>query len=70
MGGVVKVGNLIMWNTSLSMLFNKSPKIKYICGSCDAYNEIRISLNAVRLGRAYVVCRHCGETNDTMLTLS
>lgn len=67
---MVQVRNLMMRNMSLSMLFNKSPKIKYVCGKCDSYNETRISLNAVRLGRPYVTCEYCNEINDTMLTLS
>jgi hypothetical protein len=66
---MVKVKNLQMFNLSLSMLFGKSPKIHYICGKCNSYNETRISVCAVELGRPYVTCSHCGEINDTGLTL-
>jgi hypothetical protein len=67
---MVTVRDLSMWNMSISMIFNKSPKIGYICGSCDGYSETRISMTAVRLGKPYVVCPYCGEVNDTMLKLS
>lgn len=66
---MVKVKDLEMWNLSLSMLFGKSPKIKYICGKCNRYNETRISTSAVEMGYPYVICLYCGETNDTGLKL-
>jgi predicted SprT family Zn-dependent metalloprotease len=66
---MVNVKRLQMWNMSLSMLIGKSPKINYICGKCDSYNETRISMNAVRMGRPYVICSYCGEVNDTKITL-
>lgn len=66
---MVNVKALEMWNVSLSMLVNKSPKIKYICGKCRSYNTTRISLTAVKLGRPYVICECCGEINNTGLTL-
>jgi DNA-directed RNA polymerase subunit RPC12/RpoP len=66
---MVKVKDLSMLNVSLSMLFGKSPKIKYICGKCNGYNETRISTSSVEMGYPYVICSHCGETNDTGLTL-
>jgi len=66
---MVNVKKLQMWNMSLSMLFGKSPKINYICGKCDSYNETRISMNAVRMGKPYVVCSHCGEINNTKIEL-
>ncbi len=67
---MVNVRKLEMWNMSLSMLVGKSPKIRYICGNCDSYSETRISVNAIRLGRPYVLCPYCGEINDTELVLS
>lgn len=67
---MVNVRDLEMWNMSLSMLVNKSPKIKYICGNCGSYNETRISLNAVKRNKPYVVCSYCGEINDTKLKLT
>lgn len=66
---MVTVKDLVTWNFSVSMFFGKSPKIKYNCGSCDCYNEDRISLTAIRLGNPYVVCAKCGEINDTKLKL-
>lgn len=67
---MVNVRDLQTWNFSLSMLGGKSPKIKYICGNCGAYNETRISMNAIKLGKPYVVCAYCGEINNTRLVLS
>lgn len=52
-----------MYNMSLSMLFGKSPKIKYICGKCGKYNKTRISVNAVKLKAPYTRCQSCGVTN-------
>jgi DNA-directed RNA polymerase subunit RPC12/RpoP len=66
---MVTVKKLQMWNMSFSMLFGKSPKINYICGKCDSYNETRIPMNAVRMEKPYVVCSYCGEVNDTKITL-
>lgn len=66
---MVNVRSLQMWNMSISMLYGKSPKIKYICGECGAYNETRMSLNAVKIGKPYAVCAYCGEINNTGLTL-
>ena len=66
---MVKVRELEMWNISLSMLLNKSPKIRYICGKCGSYNETRIPLATVRFKKPYVVCSYCGEINDTGLRL-
>ena len=67
---VVKVKSLVMWSISISMLFNKSPKIKYICGKCEAYNKTRISLTMIELHRPYVKCKYCGQVNDTGLELN
>lgn len=67
---MVNVRDLTMWNMSLSMLVNKSPKIKYICGKCGSYNETRISVTAIKLNRPYVVCACCGEINNTGLTIN
>ena len=67
---MVKVKRLEMWNMSVAMIFGKSPKIKYICGKCNCYNEARIPVDAVKMGRPYVICNHCGEVNDTCLVLS
>lgn len=66
---MVKVRKLEMWNMSLSMLVGKSPKIKFICGKCNSYNEARISLDAIRCKKPYVLCFRCGEINNTGLTL-
>ncbi|MBY0755045.1 peptidoglycan-binding protein [Clostridium sardiniense] len=67
---MVNVRDLEMWNKSLSMLFNKSPKIKYICGKCGSYNETRISLTAIKLNRPHVICGYCGEINNTGIKLT
>lgn len=66
---MVNVRKLEMWNMSLSMLVGKSPKIKFLCGKCGSYNATRISLDAVKNGAPYVVCKNCGEINNTGLTI-
>lgn len=52
-----------MYSMSLSSLFGISPKISYICGKCNGYNETRIPLEAVELGRPYSKCEICGAIN-------
>lgn len=52
-----------MYNTSLSMLFGKSPKISYICGRCNDYNETRMSIEAIDVNRPYAKCKTCGAIN-------
>ena len=51
------------------MMIGKSPQIKYKCGRCGAYNKARISMEAIKRRKSYVVCSYCGEINDTGLTL-
>lgn len=66
---MVNVKKLEMWNTSISTLINVSPKIKYLCGKCGSYNATRISLDAIKNNAPYVVCKSCGEINNTRLTV-
>ena len=64
---MVRVKYLSMKNTSISMLFGKSPKITYVCGKCNCVNQSRISIDSIYLGKPYVKCEFCGEINDTGL---
>lgn len=66
---MVTVKDLSMWSMSVSMLFNKSPKIEFICGNCNSYSTTRISMTAIERGKPYVICPYCGEINDTRLKL-
>ena len=52
-----------MLNMSIAELFGKSPKIKYICGNCDGYNETRIPMGSIKCGRPYAKCNCCGIIN-------
>ena len=60
---MVKCKSFSMWSMSLSQLFGYSPKINFICGKCDSYNEERISMQAIILKRPYVKCKNCNEIN-------
>ena len=60
---IVECAGFQMYSISASMLFGKSPKIHYFCGSCDSYNETRIPVQAVKLGRPYTTCKCCGTIN-------
>ena len=60
---MVKCKNFSMWSMSLSQLFGYSPKINFICGKCDSYNEERIPMQAIILERPYVKCKNCNEIN-------
>lgn len=66
---MIKVKRLEMWNLSVSMMIGKSPQIKYKCGRCGSYNKTRISMEAIKRRKSYVVCSYCGEINDTGLIL-
>lgn len=52
-----------MWNMSISQLFGYTPKINFICGECDSFNEDRIPIAAVKLNRPYIKYLNCGEIN-------
>lgn len=60
---MVKCKSFSMWSMSLSQLFGYSPKINFICGKCDSYNEERIPMQAIILERPYVKCKNCNEIN-------
>lgn len=64
MSKIVKCKSFSMYRTSISMLFNKTPKIEYICGNCNFYNEGRISVSSVRKGYPYIKCELCGAINE------
>ena len=48
---MVECKNFNMWSMSISQLFGYSPKINFICGKCDSYNETRIPIAAIKLDR-------------------
>lgn len=60
---MVECKNFNMWSMSLSQLFGYSPKINFICGNCDSYNEARIPIAAIKLDKPYVKCKNCEEIN-------
>lgn len=67
---MVKTRIISGWSISPSILFGQSPKITYRCGDCGHINSTRISMDAIRRGKPYVVCSMCGEVNDTRLKYS
>ena len=60
MSKIVKCKSFSMYR----MLFNKTPKIEYICGNCNFYNEGRIRVSSVRKGYPYIKCELCGAINE------
>lgn len=58
------------WSISPSIIFGQSPKITYKCGECGYINSTRISMDAIRRKKSYVVCAKCGEVNNTKLRYS
>lgn len=66
---MVNVKDMSVWNVSISMIIGISPKIEYICGKCGSYNTARISMESIKIGKPYVVCKLCYEINDTKLIL-
>ena len=44
---IVECEDFSMLNMSLSMIFGKSPKIKYLCGKCGRYNEGRLNISEI-----------------------
>lgn len=64
---MVNARNVSGWAWSVSILGGMSPKITYNCGECGRRNQTRLSMTAITKKRAYTVCAHCGEVNDTRL---
>ena len=60
---MVECKDFYMWNMSIFQLFGYTPKINFICGKCDSFNEDRIPIAAVKLNRPYIKCSNCGEIN-------
>ena len=42
---MVECKDFYMWNMSISQLFGYTPKINFICGKCDSFNEDRIPID-------------------------
>lgn len=59
-----------MWNMSLSQLFGKSPKINFICGECQMYNEGRIPIRAIELGKPFLKCSYCNTINHIPICIN
>ncbi len=53
-----------MFCTSISMLFGKSPKVDFKCGSCGCWSSGRGNISNVnRNGGLLIECENCGEIN-------
>ena len=55
--------NFEMYTMSFSQLFGKTPKIKFICGNCEMYDSGRLDVEAVKWGKPFIRCSHCGAEN-------
>ena len=66
---IVECENFSMLNMSLSMIFGKSPKIKYLCGKCGRYNEGRLNISEIYWEVPYLDCKYCGTTNKIPITI-
>ncbi len=53
-----------MYSNSLSVFFDKSPKIHFICGKCGRYSTGRIPLENIAMGKPYICCKMCGTVNE------
>jgi hypothetical protein len=59
----VEVKYFEAWNTSISMLFSKTPKIHMICGKCDYPFSKRFDFKDFRNGYPRVMCPNCYTVN-------
>ncbi len=61
---VVMCNYFEMHSNSLSVFFDKSPKIHFICGDCGMYSTGRIPLENIAIGKPYICCKRCGTVNE------
>ena len=59
----VDVKGLEIWNTSISMLWGKSPKAKMFCGKCSYYFKKRFDMVEIRKRNPKVICPACQTVN-------
>jgi hypothetical protein len=60
----VRVRNYSTWETSISLLFGKTPKVTMICGECDYQFSRRFEPIDFRGGKfPRVMCQRCQTIN-------
>lgn len=64
----VKAKSYNGWNTSISMLFGKSPKINILCGECFSYFSVRFTPSDFSCGSPRAFCTNCGTRNIVSIT--
>lgn len=59
-----------MWNTSITMLWGKSPKVRMICGNCDYSFSKRFEPIDFRTGYPKALCPCCHTLNTVPIMVS
>lgn len=67
---VVTCKNAEMWNKSISMFFNRTPKIDIWCGECGHYFSRRFSLDEIDSDGVYAICPECKAINNIPIKFS
>lgn len=59
----VRVKHFSMWETSISMIWGKTPKVFMVCGSCSYSFSQRFSPIDFKSGHPKVLCPNCQTVN-------
>lgn len=59
----IQVKYFEMWNTSITMLWGKSPKVNMVCGKCHFHFSKRFEPFDFRSGYPKVMCPSCHTVN-------
>ncbi|MEM4994916.1 hypothetical protein WKH56_20340 [Priestia sp. SB1] len=59
----IRVKAYSMWNTSISTLFGKSPKVKMMCGNCEYVFSKRFEPIHFYKGYPKTLCPSCSRLN-------
>jgi DNA-directed RNA polymerase subunit RPC12/RpoP len=58
-----------MWNTSITTLWGKSPKVEMICGKCSYHFSKRFDLIEFKVGYPRVICPYCNTLNSVPIVM-
>lgn len=64
------VADFQMWNTSISMLWGKSPKVNMLCGNCHYSFSKRFEPIDFKNGYPKALCPNCSKVNYVPITVN
>lgn len=60
---VVRVSSYECWDTSISLLWGKTPKVNMVCGKCKYHFSTIFSPIDFRKGHPQIMCPSCKTIN-------